>query len=124
MKPAFVVLNMFQGQTYRDFLVLSDADTGLPLDLTGKEARMEIRDDMGALKLELSTANGRIAALTNNGRIQFDVDAATLAAIPTMYDYEQWKYDIELFYLEGLVEIVERPVRGVVLFWPEITTGA
>lgn len=121
MKPAFVVLNMYQGQTYVDQLDLSDA-AGVPLNLTGKSARMQVKDDFNAIKLDLSTANGKIVGpLGVNGVIPFHITAAELAAISTMYDYEQWNFDLELFYMDGLEEIVERPVRGTVLFWPEIT---
>jgi len=120
VKPAFVVLNMYQGQTYTDSLTLTDA-AGVPLDLTGRDARMQVRDDFGAIKLELSTADGTILPLGTTGVIAFHIAADVLAAIQTSYDYEQWAYDLELFFLSGTEEIVERPVRGVVLFWPEVT---
>jgi hypothetical protein len=120
MKPAFVVLNMYQGQTYKDTLTLTDA-AGAPLDLTGRDARMQVRDAFGAVKLDLSTADGTILPLDATGVIAFHITAAVLAALGTQYDYEQWDYDLELFYLDGTEEIVERPVRGVVLFWPEVT---
>jgi hypothetical protein len=121
MKPAFVVLNMYQGQTYTDTLTLTDA-AGAPLDLTGRSARMQVRDDFGATKLSLGTADGTIVGpLGTSGVIAFHIPAVTLAAMSTQYDYEQWNYDLELFYTSGSEEIVERPVRGVVLFWPEIT---
>lgn len=120
MKPAFVVLNMYQGQTYTDTLTLTNA-AGTPIDLTGRDARMQVRDAFNNIKLDLTTANGKILPLGVTGVIAFHIPAAELALISTQYDYEEWRYDLELFNVVGIEEIVERPVRGVVLFWPEVT---
>lgn len=120
MIPVFVALSMFQGQTYSDTLTLTD-DIGVPLDLTGQNARMQVRDDAGALILELSTLNGKILSLGATGVIKFNVSAAEMAAITTPYDYAQWRYDLELFYDVVGEEIVTRPVKGVVIFWTEVT---
>ena len=120
MKPAFVVLNMYQGQTYTDTLTLTDA-AGAAIDLTGRSARMQVRDEFGTVKLELGTDDGTILPLGSSGVVGFHIPAATLAALSTQYDYEQWNYDLELFYLDGAEEVVERPVRGIALFWPEVT---
>lgn len=122
MRPTFVVLHVQQGATFTDSLTLTDKDTGQPVDLTGRNIRMQARDDMtNAVKLDLSTINGTIAAPSSDGKILFHIPADQLAAIAIDLDYETWPFDIELYYTSGSEEIVERPIRGVVIFWPEIT---
>lgn len=123
MRPAYVVLHMEQGATFNDTLTLTD-DAGAPIDLTGRSARMQVRRSTyegGALILELSTANGRIGALGPSGVITFHIPADVLAAVPLEFDYDSFVFDLELTYMDGLEEIVERPVRGTVVFWREVT---
>lgn len=121
MIPGFVLLRMYKGQTFNDVITLKD-DQGVPLDLTGRTARMQVRRDVGGpIILELNTANGRIGALGVSGEIAFDVSAEDLEALaqPT-WDYEEWVYDLELV-TPGTPDIVERPIFGVVIFFGEVT---
>lgn len=118
MTPQFTVLHMYQGQTFADVVQLDP-----PRSLAGEQARMQIRAyRSGPVILSLSSSNGRIA-LDEDGSITFHVTAADTAAIATSADWEQWVYDLELFHTVGAEEIVERALSGVVIFWPEITTG-
>lgn len=122
MTPAFVVLSIYQGQTYNDVVILEE-DDGTPLDLSGKAARMQVRDyRSGPLRLELTTENGMIT-LDEEGRITFLVSAAETAALRTQYDYEQWVFSLELVTDPGPDEIVETPIFGTVVFYPEITVN-
>lgn len=121
MIPAFVLLHMYQGQTFNDEVVLRETN-GDPLDLTGRTARMQVREYRGGpVVLTLTTENGGIT-LTALGEIKFYVSAAVLAEIVSQYDYEQWVYDLELV-TPGVDPLVERPIYGTVVFWPEITTA-
>lgn len=120
MTPTFVLLYMRQGTTFSKRVTLSNGDT--PIDLSGKTARMQIRRERGGpLILELTTENGRIA-LDAQGRIDFLVDAATLAAIdvPRGFDYLDWEYDLEIV-TPGTPAVVDRALFGTVVFWPEVT---
>src|SRR5688500_3547752 len=121
MIPGFVLLRMYKGQTFNDVITLKD-DLDAPLDLTGRTARMQVRRDAGGpIILELTTANGRIAPLDTTGQIIFNVTAEDLAELPQpSWDYEEWVYDLELV-TPGVVELVERPIFGVVVFFGEIT---
>lgn len=122
MRPTFVVLHMTQGTTFIDTLTLKDKTTNLPIDLTGRSARMQVRrQDTDEMVLELTTANGRIGVLDNTGVVPFHIPADVLAAIPLEFDYETLVYDLEITHMDGSEEIVERPVRGVVVFWKELT---
>lgn len=122
MRPAFVVLHMYQGATFRDVVTLeNDVEEPLALADTYDGARMQIREYAdGPLVLELSTAGGSIA-LDNQGRITFNVTAATTAALSPQIGSTQWVYDLELYQDQAGVEIVDRALEGVVVFWPEVT---
>lgn len=118
MTPAFTVLHIYQGQTFADVLQVTPAR-----DLTTEEARMQIRAyRTGPVIMTLSTTNGRIT-LDAAGHVTFHVTAADTAAIETAADWEQWVYDLELYHEVGLEEVVQRAFTGVVIFWPEVTTG-
>lgn len=120
MIPAFVVLTIYQGQTFNDVVTLND-DTGAPIDLSSKNARMQVREYRGGpLRLELTTENGRIA-LNAAGEITFNVSAFDTSLITTVYDYEQWVFSLELYSGTGEDEVVETPIFGAVVFYPEIT---
>lgn len=123
MVPAFVVLHIYQGQTFNDVVTLNNTD-GTPIDLSAKQARMHIRAyHRGPLILSLGTADGTII-LDALGQITFNLSATVTAALETMYDYEQYVYDCELVEDDGIApEFVERALQGVVILWPEITRG-
>lgn len=125
MKPAFVNLNIYKGQTFRDVVVLEAPDgTPLPLLSTYDGARMQVRSyiDSPTVILDLSTTDGAIE-LTDDGQIKFNVSSTTTAGLTTVYDYEQWVYDLELYTGTGTTETVDKPLMGTVVVWPEVTRG-
>lgn len=122
MKPSYVLLNIYQGQTFADVVTLQE-DDGTPIDLSAMTARMQIREYFdGPLVMELTTENGRID-LDNLGHIQFHVTAADTAALGVYreFPYEQYVYDLELVHLDGLEEVVDKPIFGNVVLYKEIT---
>lgn len=125
MKPANVNLNIYKGQTFRDVIGLESPDeTPLPLASTYDGARMQVRPylESPTVLLELTTDNGRLE-LTDAGEIKFLVSAQDTAALVTTYDYEQWVYDLELYSGTGPTQVVDKPLAGVVVVWPEVTRG-
>lgn len=122
MTPALVALTIYQGQTFADSVQLTD-DDGVPLDLSAKQARMQIRSYRGGpIVLELSTANGMIG-LDALGNITFHVTAEQTAALGSSQYlvYEQWIYDLELFEDDAGEEVVDRALFGPVIFYTEVT---
>lgn len=121
MIPAFVLLRIYQGQTFRDTVTLTD-NAGVPIDLSGRSARMQIREHRaGALIIELTTENGRIT-LDDQGVITFHIPAPLTEMMPVDNDYAQWVYDLETAFLDDTgEEIVEKPIFGTVVCFPEIT---
>lgn len=119
MKPAIITLTIYQGQTFDDEFVFRDPD-GNPEDFTGYEARMQIRPTITdtAVVMDLTTANGRIVPLDNQGMIKFNVSAEDTADLSSEYMYETWWYDLEIYNVAGRVE---RLMQGAVVFWPETT---
>ena len=122
MKPKFKTLNMYQGQTFRDQLLFVDGDN-IPIDLSAKTARMQVRTDISSATVifELTTANGGIA-MDLTGLMTFNMSAADTAALfAGVYEPQEWVFDLEIITPAVPVDIVDRPVTGVVTFSPEIT---
>lgn len=118
MKPTFIVLHVYKGQTFNDVLTFLDPDD-VPINLTGRDARMHVRGSIESpdVLMDLSSAAGEIT-LGAGGELGFNVDAATTAALPSGHDAVQWRYDLEWVLADGTVE---RPIEGVVVVWPEVT---
>jgi len=69
-EPAVLNLKMTQGACWNKVIILKD-NLGVPLDLTGCEAKMQIRPSVtdSTVLLELSTANGRITIVGTEGKL-------------------------------------------------------
>jgi hypothetical protein len=118
MKPTFIVLNIYKGQTFNDVLTFLDPD-GVAIDLTGREARMHVREDIDSPNtlLELSSQNGELV-VNGTGELAFNVSATVTSALPSGHEAAQWRYDLEWELPNGTVE---RPIEGVIVIWPEVT---
>ena len=98
-------------------VVLKNKD-GSVYDLTGAEARMQIRDADGELLVELSTANGRLQIDVATGRIERDIGATVTAAI----NADKGLYDMEII-PGGNPDHAWKLYRGKVKFEGEQTRG-
>ncbi|WP_313105067.1 hypothetical protein [Stutzerimonas nitrititolerans] len=86
-----------------------------PVDLTGAQARMQIRSGIGGgLLLELTTENGGLA-ITGPGTITRTLSAAETAALT----WTEGVYDLEVEYADGTVQ---RYLQGKVTVSREVTT--
>lgn len=120
MKPKFRTINMYQGQTFKDQFLFVDGDN-LPLDLTGKTARMQVRESIDSQDIIFELATGAGITLGADGLLTFDMSAADTAALAVgQYDPQQWVYDLEIT-TPGSPDLVDRVLTGVVTFSPEIT---
>lgn len=122
MTVPFRTLNMYQGASFATEIQFVDGETGEPLDLTGRTARMQARTSIEdpVATLNLSTEDGTLV-LQGDGVLRFNVSAADTALLGAgTYDVQQWVYDIELV-TPGPTVSVRRVLTGVVVFWPEIT---
>ena len=119
MKPVYRTLNIYQGQTFKDQLLFVDGDN-LPIDLSAKTARMQVREAIDSpVIFELSSADGIV--LGSDGLLTFDMSAADTAALGLgQYDIQQWVYDLELT-TPGTPDVVDRVLTGTISFSPEIT---
>ena len=109
VKPAeYNGFTIFQGATFDDYITVSD-NAKNPVNLTGYNVRMQIRDQYdGKVILDLTTANNRISIVPTQGKIMIKIshtDTGNLA--PGVY-----VYDIELFnntrvdrYLQGTITV-------------------
>lgn len=116
MKPGIYNIEIEQGSTYqKTFTVLDNA-----LDLSVyDEIRMKIRRMPGSKVIwdsEADTPGGTIA-IENPDKIHLTIDAATTAAM----DFTEAHYDIELVKTQESPEIVDKPIKGKVIFNRETT---
>lgn len=118
MIPTFITLHIYKGQTFNENLTFYNPDNTV-INLTGRTALMHIRQEVESPEviLELSTALGTIS-MSALGVLAFNVPATVTAALPSGHDYAQWVYDLEWTLPSG---VVERPIQGAVIVWPEVT---
>ena len=95
-------LQLNQGATWLlSFEWLDDA--GLPIDLTGCTARMQLRATPATpVLLELSTTNGRVALLGTTGVIELLVDAQVTVGLSCEFGV----YDLRVTFPGGRVDVV------------------
>ena len=90
---------------------------GVPIDMTGYEARMQIRDPVTHLIDELTTLNSRILIDIPTGKITltFPADVST-----ALYKNDCYDYDLEV-YIPGVGGDVRRLIEGEVVGIREVT---
>lgn len=108
-------LTIRQGATFTQSLIWKDS-AGVPVDLTGYIARMQIRQGICAsdVIVELTTENGRITLGGDDGSIALEISADTTAEITEGCGV----YDLELESSDGFVTAL---IAGAVTFEREVT---
>lgn len=91
---------------------------GVPLDISGYKARMQIRDETGVLIDELTSDNGRIALGGTAGTVEIVFPATVTAGVSV----QRAGYDLELEPPAGPDETWKLS-RGTVRYRPEVTHG-
>lgn len=123
MKPLRLNFQIYQGQTFNEFIELDNPD-GTNVDLTGYKARMQARYDINdsAPVFTWSTATGELVITPLIGRLAFNVPAAVTSALPNpQRERVVLFYDLELFLDSVSPEYVERLIEGTIAIYPEIT---
>ena len=91
-------MRVYRGKTIDFEVVWADAD-GVPIDIGGWTARLQVRDaNNGRLMLEMSTANGKASIDGPNGRIAFIGSADDSRGVNA-----PGKYELELYTPAGKV---------------------
>ena len=123
MKPLRLNFQIYQGQTFNEFIELDNPD-GTSVDLTGYKARMQARYDINDAVpvINWSTTTGEIVITPLTGKVAFNVSAAATSALPNP-DRERVVlfYDLELYLDSVSPEYVERLIEGTLAIYPEIT---
>lgn len=115
MSAVNLLLVIEQGATFNKRLTWKDSD-GVPIDLTGYDARMKIREftDSPSTLVSLTVANGRIFLGGALGTIDLFIRATTTE----LFSWEgNAVYDLELIIGSEVVRLVE----GNVTLSPEVT---
>lgn len=107
MDTAILDLENNQGTTFRQQFILKSGDTGLPTDLTGCSAKMQVKPSRNSdtVYVELSSANGGITLGGASGEVNLFFSAEISASLSFSYAV----YDMNLILLNG---DVTRPIRG------------
>lgn len=119
-EPAIEDIEIFQGAYWEQTLLWKDADD-VPVDLTGYDARMQIRKKLTSAEpvIELTVTNGRIILDPTVGyNILLKIAAADTAALPATPSDHRWYYDLELVPAGGQVR---RLMMGRALVSIEVT---
>lgn len=125
-QPARINFRLYPDATFTEVALLRD-DDDLPIDLSGRTARMHIRrdrDDEDPI-FELTTENNGIT-LGVDGSVTIQLPAT--ATYPTLTppidrDGESWVHDL-LLMTPGSPPIVERLYQGSITVMPGVTTPA
>lgn len=117
-KPAKLKFTIYQGATFRKRLRWSVKAAGVPIDLTGCKARMQVRAEVESTEvlLELTTENGGITLGGAAGTIDLYIGAIDTAVIA----WESGVFDLEIQYAAGPDE-VGRLIYGTVTVSREVT---
>lgn len=117
-------LNVQAGATWTERITYRDSTTGLPIDLTGYSARMQLRErvDATVVDLEITTANGRLAVTPAGGQIDLLVAAADSAALAVNNVATKYAYGLEIYKPAAGEdpELVTSLLTGVVTVYPEV----
>lgn len=115
MVAANTDLTIEQGATFTHQFVWNDSN-GVPIDITGYTARMQIRQTVGSVgfEVELTTENGGITLGGALGTVDLLISATATAAL----DFLAAVYDLELV---SPTSIVTRLVKGSVVLDKEVT---
>ena len=107
-------LEIQQGDTFAEQLDLRGAD-GLPIDLTGATARMQLRPypSSPTVVIELSTVNGRLS-IQPAGVIIMMLTASDTALLQPGAGV----YDMKLTYANGIVDTI---IEGRYVIDPQVT---
>jgi hypothetical protein len=104
MAAGYYTIHADRGSTFRLSFALRD-DDGDPMNLTGYTARMHVRLAVDAADpplLEMSTANGRIAIVAAEGKIDVTLPASATADVT----WSLGVYDLEVTSSSGEVSNV------------------
>ena len=113
--PANIPIEIYQGQTFEDFLEYTEED-GTPVDLTGCKARMQIREELESptVAVELTTENDGLEIDFISGKIRRFISDADTSALAI----QAGTYDLEIVWPNTYVT---RLCEGFVTVKPEVT---
>lgn len=125
MKVAFMDLNIVQGADINDFSVIPTFDDDSPVDLSGFDARLQIRSsvDSSSILDELTTDNGRIviSSYVEDGDTFYSIDVKFPNEDTSSYDFLKGVYDLEIFKSGSPDTDVDRLLQGSVTVSREVT---
>lgn len=115
-----VNIEIDQGATKTIQFIYDDISTGLPIDLSGYTAKMQVRDMAGTtVLLDFSTANGKLTLGGSDGLVRILLAPIDTTVFTTVPEWRRGVYDV---YLTKTSDgTVTRLVKGLFLILPRIT---
>ena len=113
-------LTVVQNTNFDDSVLIRDADTQTPFDLTGYSARMQVRREINDTTpvFDWSSADGELVMGGVLGTITWDISAAETAVPEVDWDGELWVYDLLLTSPSG---DVDRALYGTITIYGSST---
>lgn len=115
--PTKFNIDIIKGSRYLKGFIYADSSKN-PIDLTGLDARMQIRerDSSTNYEMELTTANGRITTVPASGQINIVLTAPETESLTITNGV----YDLELFD-SGDPDVVDTILEGAVTISEGVT---
>jgi hypothetical protein len=107
------VLRTIRGDTFRHTWILTGADN-LPVDLTGADARLQLRNRAGAMIVEATILDGGLTTSETLGEISAAIPYADMDIAPGDYAHEievTFTDATRKTYARGVVQVVDDIVR-------------
>jgi len=106
---------IYQGSTFDETITITQKNTGNPVNLTGYDARMQLRDKRtGEVLIELLSTNSRISVTPLEGKIILSISFSDT----TNLKKGSYDYDLEVFdgtrvdkYLRGTIQVIKEITR-------------
>lgn len=123
MRPATLNFHLYQHATFSERVVLKDVD-GLPINLTGYTALMQVRRERSDAEplYSFSTATGEIVLGGVDGSIELSLAADATDDVALLDpDGDVWVHDILLTNPADTPPTVDRVYQGYVFVHPGVT---
>jgi hypothetical protein len=117
MAAATYNIKIEQGATFKLYILWKAKETDVPIDLTGFEARMQVRRNYASAEpwMTLTSVDGEIVLGGVDGTVEVTGSAAKTALVPN----RDGVYDIELY--RPIDGFVRRLLQGEAIVSPEVT---
>jgi hypothetical protein len=112
-----------QGSTV-DFSIIYKDSTGIPVDLTAYNSRMQIRSAVGEIPIITltSTLNSDGTGLNMSNSVSGSIGIYIASCTSSLFTFDQAVYDLDIISGSGVCPVVNRILEGKIKLSKEVTT--